>query len=54
MTKHARIVFEEEIPDNATLGEAAEIIFRRIESYMLNHPNIEDIEISDSVYEPGL
>lgn len=50
MVKHARIVFEEEIPDNATQEDALAILLKSIK----NGPQYltgEDVEISDYPYE---
>ena len=50
MVKYGRIVFEEEIPDNATPKEALAILLKSIK----NGPQYltgEDVEMSDYPYE---
>jgi hypothetical protein len=50
MVKHARIVFEEEIPDSTTAKDALAILLKSIK----NGPQYlteEDVEMSDYPYE---
>jgi hypothetical protein len=50
MVKYARIVFEEEIPDNATAEDALAVLLK----CMKNAPTYlkgEDVEISEAPYE---
>lgn len=50
MVKYARVVFEEEIPDNASPEDALAILLKTIK----NGPNYlsgEDVEISERPYE---
>ncbi len=50
--KYARLVFEEEIPVNATEEEITEKIRIAIENYTKGFGvSIDDIEISDTPYE---
>ena len=56
MVKYARIVFEEEIPDDATPEDALRILLKSAENYSRivlsgDHPSTEDVEISDYPYE---
>lgn len=49
--KYARIVFEEEIPEDASEDEITKIIAEAIEDFMMNsHMNIDDIEIHERPY----
>lgn len=50
--KYARLVFEEEIPANATEEDITEIIRKAIEEYIKGFGvSIDDIEIADTPYE---
>jgi hypothetical protein len=56
MVKYARMVFEEEIPDDATPEEALRILSKSMKSYLDiilsgDHPSTEDLEISEYQYE---
>lgn len=51
MTKFVRLVFEEEIKDNATPEEALDVILKSVENYMFGHPKADDVEISSESYE---
>ena len=53
MTKFARIVFEEEIPDNATPEQAMRAVLLGIKNWWGSQPSEEDVEISDTQYEKG-
>ena len=51
MVKYARLVFEEQIDDNATEEEITERIRKAIENYTGGFGvSIDDIEISDAPY----
>lgn len=50
MVKHARLVFEEEIADDATHLEAMMALLKSIKNWLLQ-PNENDIEISSYAYE---
>ncbi len=50
MKKYARLVFEEEIPENATNEEIVEKMKECIENYTKDGINIDDVEISESPY----
>ncbi len=50
MVKHARIVFEEEVPDNATPEDALIILLKSIRNAS-KYLSGEDVEMSDYPYE---
>jgi hypothetical protein len=50
MVKYARIVFEDEIPDNATPEDAMKVVLKSVKNY-LDHPSEEDVEMSEYPYE---
>jgi hypothetical protein len=50
MVKYARIVFEEDVPDNATPEDALIILLRSIRNAS-QYLSGEDVEVSDIPYE---
>lgn len=56
MVKYARMVFEEEIPDNATPEDALRVLSKSMKNYLDiilsgDHPSTEDLEISEYPYK---
>lgn len=50
MEKYARLVFEEEIPENATKEEIVRKMKECIENYIKNGVGIDDVEICEFPY----
>lgn len=50
MEKYARLVFEEQIPDNATKEDIVRKMKAAVENYIKTGVDIDDIEISESPY----
>jgi len=50
MTKFARLVFEEEIPDDATAKDALVVLLKNMKNAHL-YLKEDDVEISESPYE---
>lgn len=51
MTKYARLVFEEEIPEGATNEDIVRKMKKCVENYVKDSISIDDIEISEHPYE---